>query len=167
MIPLACLAAVLLITGYKLARPALFIEQYQRGVNQFVPFIVTIAAILATDLLKGMGIGLAVGLFFVLRANYHSAFTLTRDGKNYLLRLQKDVSFLNKGPLREHLLKIEEGAYLLIDGSRVAFIDQDILETLEDFIKAASVSNIRIEMKNLRGIAMESDGPRMEAPAQG
>lgn len=163
MIPLACLAAVLLITGYKLARPALFIEQYQRGINQFVPFIVTIAAILASDLLKGMGIGLAVGFFFVLRANYHSAFSLTRDGKNYLLRLQKDVSFLNKGPLREHLLKIEEGSYLLIDGSRAAFIDQDILETLEDFIKSATADNIRIELKNLRGITLGSDTEASEA----
>ena len=104
-IPLACLAAVLLLTGYKLANPQLALEQYSKGFNQFAPFAVTVAAILLTDLLKGMAIGMAVGLFFVLRANYHSAFALTRDGKNYLLRLQKDASFLNKAQLRTLLAK--------------------------------------------------------------
>lgn len=152
-IPLACLAAVLLLTGYKLAKPALVMEQYAKGFNQFAPFAVTIAAILLTDLLKGMAIGMAVGLFFVLRANYHSAFTLTRDGRNYLLRLQKDVSFLNKAPLRTYLESIEENSFLMIDGSRATFIDHDILETLEDFIQAASEDNIRIELKNVRGLS--------------
>ncbi len=151
-IPLACLAAVLLLTGYKLAKPKLVKEQYEKGFNQFTPFAVTIAAILLTDLLKGMAVGMAVGLFFVLRANYHSAFTLTRDGRNYLLRLQKDVSFLNKAPLRSYLETIEEDSFLMIDGTRAVFIDQDILETLEDFIKAAGERRIRVEMKNLRGL---------------
>ena len=152
LIPLACLAAVLLLTGYKLAKPKLFAEQYEKGFNQFAPFAVTIGAILLTDLLKGMAIGMAVGLFFVLRGNYHSAFTLTRDGKNYLLRLQKDVSFLNKAQLRNYLQDIEENSYLMIDGSRAGFIDNDIMETLEDFIKAASEDNIRVELKDMRGI---------------
>jgi MFS superfamily sulfate permease-like transporter len=150
MIPLACLAAVLLLTGYKLAKPKLVAEQFEKGFEQFAPFAVTIAAILLTDLLKGMAIGMAVGLFFVLRANYHSAFTLTRDGKNYLLRLQKDVSFLNKAPLRNMLLDIEDDSFVVIDGSRAIFIDHDIMETLEDFMKAASDNNIHVELKNVR-----------------
>jgi len=152
LIPLACLAAVLILTGYKLAKPKLFIQQYEKGFNQFVPFAVTIAAILLTDLLKGMGIGMAVGLFFVLRANYHSAFTLTRDGRNYLLRLQKDVSFLNKAQLRSLLEDVDENSYLVIDGTRAGFIDQDIMETIHDFIKAASDYNIRVELKEMRGL---------------
>lgn len=160
MIPLACLSAILLITGYKLARPTLFMEQYNRGLNQFIPFIATIVAILATDLLKGMGIGLAVGLFFILKENYHSAFTVTQDGNNYLLRLKKDVSFLNKGPLREHLLQVQEGSNMLIDGSRATFIDQDIREILQDFIKSAPTSNIRIELKNLPSVSPETDSLR-------
>lgn len=155
-IPLACLAAVLLLTGYKLAKPKLVMEQYAKGFNQFAPFAVTIAAILMTDLLKGMAIGMAVGLFFVLHANYHSAFTITRDGKNYLLRLQKDVSFLNKAPLRSILADIEEGSFLVIDGTRASFIDQDIMETLEDFIKAASDNNIQVELKNLKGVTAQA-----------
>lgn len=157
LIPLGCLAAVLLLTGYKLAKPALFVEQYGKGFNQFGPFAVTIAAILMTDLLKGMAIGMAVGLFFVLRANYHAAFTLTRDGANYLLRLQKDVSFLNKAPLRDLLGRIDENSYLMIDGTRATFIDQDIMETLEDFIKAASDDNIRVELKNMRGLSADPE----------
>ena len=152
MIPLACLAAVLILTGYKLAKPKLFIQQYEKGFNQFAPFAVTVGAILSTDLLKGMAIGMAVGLFFVLRANYHSAFTLTRDGRNYLLRLQKDVSFLNKAQLRNLLENIDQNGYLVIDGSRAGFIDQDILETIQDYIKAASDYNIRVELKEMRGL---------------
>ncbi len=151
LIPLACLAAVLLLTGYKLAKPALFTEIYQKGFDQFAPFIVTVAAILLTDLLKGMAIGMAVGLGFVLRANFHAAMTLTQDGKNYLLRLQKDVSFLNKALLREYLESIEEDSYLIIDGGKAGFVDQDILETLEDFIKAADDDNIKVELKNVLG----------------
>lgn len=151
-IPLACLAAVLLLTGYKLAKPKLIKEQYEKGFNQFIPFAVTIISILLTDLLKGMAVGMAVGILFVLRANYHSACTLTRDGKNYLLRLQKDVSFLNKAPLRGYLESIEENSHLMIDGTRAMFIDQDILETLDDFIKAAKDSNINVELKNVPGL---------------
>jgi MFS superfamily sulfate permease-like transporter len=151
MIPLACLAALLLLTGYKLAKPKLVIEQFEKGFAQFAPFAVTIAAILLTDLLKGMAIGMAVGLGFVLHGNYQSAFTLTQDGKNYLLRMQKDVSFLNRGPLRNLLANIEGDSFVMIDGTRANFIDHDILETLEDFMKAASDDNIRVELKNVRG----------------
>lgn len=153
LIPLACLAAVLLMTGYKLAQPKLVMEQYEKGFEQFTPFAVTIAAILLTDLPRGMAIGMAVGIFFVLRGNFHSAFTLTRDGKNYLLRMQKDVSFLHKAPLRDMLGGIEEESFLVIDGTRASFIDHDILETLEDFIKAASETNIHVELKNVRGLS--------------
>jgi MFS superfamily sulfate permease-like transporter len=152
LIPLACLAALLVLTGYKLAKPALFKQQYAKGFNQFAPFIVTIAVVLLADLLVGVAIGMAVGLFFVLRANYHAAFALTRDGNHYLLRLQKDVSFLNKAPLRTILASIEANSYVMIDGSRATFIDQDILEMLQDFINAASDDNISVELKNVNGL---------------
>jgi MFS superfamily sulfate permease-like transporter len=151
LIPLACLAAILLLTGFKLAHPKLFRDLYQKGSSQIVPFVVTIVAILLTDLLKGMTIGMVFGLYYVIRANFRSAITLTRDGKNYLLRLHKDVSFLNKAPLREALSRIEENGYVIIDGSRAQFIDQDILETIEDFVAAAPDSNITVELKNLNG----------------
>jgi MFS superfamily sulfate permease-like transporter len=101
-IPLACLAAILLHTGYKLANPVLFKKFYQKGMSQFMPFAITIAAILITDLLKGMAIGMVVGLFFVIKANYHAAITLTKDGSHYVLSFNKDVSFLNKALLKIH-----------------------------------------------------------------
>ncbi|HET6375065.1 MAG TPA: STAS domain-containing protein, partial [Methylocella sp.] len=78
--------------------------------------------------------------------------TLTQDGRNYLLRLHKDVSFLNKAPLRRLLESIDENSYVIVDGSKATFIDHDILETLEDFIKAAPDDGIRVELKNVRGL---------------
>lgn len=151
LIPLSCLAAILMLTGYKLAKPSLFKELYRRGSSQIIPFVVTITAILFTDLLKGIAIGMVCGIYYVIRANFQSAISLTQDGKNYLVRLQKDVSFLNKAPLRTQLARIESNSYVIIDGSRAQFIDQDILETLFDFVLAGADSNIRVEFKNLNG----------------
>lgn len=151
LIPLACLASVLLLTGYKLAKPAMVAEMYGKGFNQFFPFAFTIVAILLTDLLEGMAIGMAVGVFFVIRANFKSAISLTQDGRHYLLRLQKDVSFLNKAPLRELLSGIERDSYVIIDGSKAQFVDHDILETISDFVDAAKDDNIVVELKNLNG----------------
>ena len=147
MIPLACLAAILLQTGYKLAKPAMFVEFYHKGWNQFLPFAITVLAILITDLLQGIAIGMAVGIFFVLRANFHEAMTLTEHGSHYLLRLHKDVSFLNKALLRKHLSSIPEQSELLIDGNKALFIDQDILETIADFLLAAPDRKISVEIQ--------------------
>lgn len=148
-IPLACLAAILLQTGYKLAKPKLFVEFFRRGWNQFLPFAITVGAILLTDLLVGISIGMAVGIGFVLRANFHEAMTLTQHGQNYLLRLHKDVSFLNKALLRKHLSAIPNNCGLLIDGSKALFIDQDILETLSDFLLAAPDRGIEVEVQGV------------------
>jgi MFS superfamily sulfate permease-like transporter len=111
-----------------------------------------VLVILLTDLLKGIAVGMACGIFYVVQANFQAAITLTRNGNHYLLRLQKDVSFLNKALLRDYLSRIEEDGYVIIDGSRAQFIDQDILEALDDFVAAAAAdSNITIETKNLNG----------------
>lgn len=159
LIPLACLAAILLLTGYKLAKPKLFKEMYAKGASQIVPFVVTIVAILATDLLKGIAVGMVVGLYYVIRSNFHAAITLTRHGNNYLLRLHKDVSFLNKALLRRYLDSVEENGYVIIDASRAQFIDQDILETIYDFVAAASDDNITVELKNLDGKPKKTKKP--------
>jgi MFS superfamily sulfate permease-like transporter len=154
-IPLACLAAILLHTGYKLAKPSLFMDYYRKGMSQLLPFVITIAAILATDLLKGMAIGMAIGLFFVIRANYHAAITLTKTqtkmGNHYLITLNKDVSFLNKALLRKFILLVEENSTVIIDAQRAQFIDHDILETIDDFIASSSDSNITVEAIDLYG----------------
>jgi MFS superfamily sulfate permease-like transporter len=150
-IPLACLAAILLQTGYKLANPALFKAFYQKGMSQFLPFAITVFAILITDLLKGMAIGMVIGLFFVIKANYHAAITLTQDGSHYVLTLNKDVSFLNKALLRKFILHIQADSTVIIDASKAKFIDYDILETIGDFLASAPDSNISIEVIDLHG----------------
>jgi MFS superfamily sulfate permease-like transporter len=154
-IPLSCLAAILLFTGYKLAKPSLFMEHYRKGMSQFLPFVITVIAIIATDLLKGMAIGMVIGLFFVIRANYHAAITMTmtknKDGQHYLITLNKDVSFLNKALLRKFILMVKDNSKVTIDASKVQFIDHDILETINDFIDSSRESNIAIETIDLHG----------------
>ncbi len=151
-IPLSSLAAILLITGYKLAKPKLFLDMFHKGASQIIPFIVTVFSILFTDLLIGIAVGMAFGLYYVIRTNFHAAISLTRHGNNYLLRMNKDVSFLNKPVLRQCIASIEPDSHVIIDGSRAIFIDQDIIETLQDFIYSASDDGITIELKNLTGL---------------
>ena len=151
IIPLSCLSAILLHTGYKLAKPALFKEHYAKGMSQFLPFVITVTAILFTDLLMGIAIGLAIGLVFVMRANYHAAITLTQDGSHYVLTFNKDVSFLNKALLRKFILHIKENSSVVIDASKAGFIDHDILETVADFLETAPDDNISVELIDLYG----------------
>lgn len=161
-IPLASLAAILLLTGYKLCKPAFFMDMYAKGASQIVPFVITIIAILFTDLLKGMAIGMLFGLFYVMRSNFHSAISVTRNGPHYLLRLQKDVSFLNKAPLRQALAQIEPGSYVIVDGTRAKFIDRDIIETLEDYMASAKESQVTLEIKNIGELSSE---PPIKSPS--
>ncbi|NJK88198.1 MAG: SulP family inorganic anion transporter, partial [Myxococcales bacterium] len=130
-IPLAALAAILLMVGYKLTSPKLFGIMWHRGLDQFVPFVVTVGAILFTDLLVGILIGLVVGLFFVVKTNYHAAITVTRDDHRYLIRLKQSVSFLNKPLLRRAFAQIPEGSYVLIDGTRCEFLDDDVVDAID------------------------------------
>jgi len=147
MIPLASLAAILLMVGYKLNKPNLYQESFKKGLNQFVPFITTIIAILLTDLLIGISIGLVVGLYFVIKTNFHLNLIVARDQNNFLIRLNKDVSFLNKAFLRKSLEHIPDGAYVIIDGTKAVFIDNDIMETIHDFVETAPLKNIKVEIK--------------------
>jgi MFS superfamily sulfate permease-like transporter len=147
LIPFSALAGILLITGYKLTKPSLYREMYRKGWDQFLPFLITIIAILLTNLLIGIFIGIAVGLFFVLKSNFHEAISIVKHGDNYLLRLNKDVSFLNKSVLRRTFERIPQGANLIIDGGNSQFIDSDIIETIEDFVLNAPSRNIQVELK--------------------
>lgn len=146
-IPLSCLAAVLFIVGYKLAKPSLFVHEWEKGMDQFLPFVVTIIAILFSDLLTGIGIGMVVGLFFVVKTNFQQAITVTERKGNYLVKLNKDVSFLNKAPLKNKLAMIPENSFVLINGYKAKFIDQDIRDLLNDFIESAHDKNIKIEVE--------------------
>lgn len=146
-IPLASLASILLVVGFKLTKPALYKDIFAKGYSQFLPFIITILAIVFTDLLTGIIIGIIIGLFFVLRTNFHRSIFIARDGKNFMIRLTKDVSFLNKAFLRKTFNDIPKGSYVIIDGSRSPFIDNDIIEIICDFTKSAELKDIKVELK--------------------
>ena len=147
LVPLSALAAILIMVGYKLTKPAIFRDLWKEGIAQFLPFIATFLAIYFSDMLKGVIVGLAFGLFFVIRSNFKSAIRVTKgDNNDSLLRFRKEVSFLNKPALKKALLKIPEGSFLLIDARKCEFMDPDILEILQDFIVSSKVKNIRIEL---------------------
>jgi MFS superfamily sulfate permease-like transporter len=146
LIPLSSLAAVLLLVGYKLAKPALFKQMLNKGMNQFIPFIATIVAILFTDLLIGIIFGIVVGFAFVIRSNMHNAIVKVRDEEHILIRFYKDVSFMQKSALINIFNEISDGSAVILDG-RDVFIDDDIVELIEDFIKRAPSRNITVELK--------------------
>jgi MFS superfamily sulfate permease-like transporter len=173
MIPLSALAAILLMTGFKLTSPALYREMFRNGMDQFLPFIVTIIAILFTDLLIGIAVGMLVGMFFVIRTNLkgvhqndgtdqnghgrfsflkkiRTAITIMKQGDNYLIKLNKDVSFLNRSVLRQTFERIPEGSTLIIDGEQAQFIDTDIQTTIDDFIQDAPTRNIEVKVKQVK-----------------
>ncbi len=149
LIPLACLAAILLQTGYKLAKPKLFIDLYKQGWGQFLPFIITVIAILITDLLQGIIIGIAVGLYFVIRAHYHASISLQEENNHFTLILHKDVSFLNKALLRRMLFQITENSTVTIDARKAQFIDHDIREIFQNFLTTAPDDNIIVAVTGL------------------
>lgn len=146
-IPLSALAAVLIYTGYKLAKPSLFIGLWKKGFDQFMPFIITVVAIIFTDLLVGIVIGIVAGLFFILRSNFKSAVFVVNDNNRFLFRLRKDVSFLNKPILKRKLEEVPENSSVIIDATRADFIDKDIIEVINDFIQHAHLKNIKVELK--------------------
>ena len=156
-IPLSALAAILIATGLKLASPSVIMSMYRRGSDQFLQFLVTVLAILLTDLLAGVGIGLGLGLLIVIRSNFKAAISLTQDGPNYLIKLRKDVSFLNKAVLRKCFEKIEPGSSVIIDGSRAEFIDRDILDNIFDFVKAAREEDITVFIRNVNKVTGTGD----------
>jgi MFS superfamily sulfate permease-like transporter len=146
-IPLSALAAILIFTGYKLAKVSLFKEFYKKGWDQFIPFVVTILAILLTDLLYGIVIGILVGLFYMLRSNFRSSVFVVSDKNNYLIRFRKDVSFLNKPIVKKNLESVPKDAFVLIDATRADFIDKDVIEEVNNFLCHAHLKNIRVEIK--------------------
>ncbi|WP_133126868.1 SulP family inorganic anion transporter [Legionella nagasakiensis] len=151
MIPLSCLAAILIIVGYKLANPRLFKQMYQLGSEQFIPFIATAIGILATDLLKGIIIGIVFGVFFTLKHSYRNAYymkTITQKENGdivYHLVLAEEVSFFNKANIMQALDAIPSGAKVIIDGSNSKSIAYDVVELVHDFKENAKYKNIEVQ----------------------
>jgi MFS superfamily sulfate permease-like transporter len=137
LIPLASLAAILFLVGYKLSKPALFKQMYKLGQSHFVPFMVTILGIVFTDLLMGIGMGLAVAIFYVLFNNYKKPFLFEKDEhmKDGVIRLAlaEDVTFINKASIQRTLSQIPDGARVVIDASKSINIDYDVIEIIDEF----------------------------------
>lgn len=167
-IPLSCLAAVLIMVGYKLAKPSIFRKTYQDGWSQFVPFIVTVLGIIFTDLLKGIALGTVVGIGYVLYTNFQSTFRVVRDGRKVTIEFTKDLYFLSKPQLKEALGTLQPGDEVIIDGSKAPFIDRDIYNMLHDYRDTARVQGIGYELRNVKLTARTSKQiPEPEAVTNG
>jgi MFS superfamily sulfate permease-like transporter len=150
-IPLAVLAAILLLTGYKLAKPALFKKWYRAGFYQFVPFVVTVTAIVFTDLLLGVALGMVISVFFILRENLKSPYFFNHNeyhtGEIIHINLAQEVSFLNKAAIKLTLENMPEKSYVIIDASGALYIDHDVLELIREFKEIKTVEReIRLEL---------------------
>jgi MFS superfamily sulfate permease-like transporter len=149
MIPLSCLAGILIVVGFKLTKPSFYKEMYRRGMSQFLPFVITVLAVIFTDLLQGVFMGILVAIYFILKTNFQKAVILVSSEDNFMIRFTKDVSFLHKNALRKALEKIPKDTRLLIDGSKAQFMDEDIKEMVADFTESAMTKNIEVELKNI------------------
>lgn len=151
LIPLASLATILIMVGYKLAKPSLFKQLYDLGWEQFIPFIVTIVAIVFTDLLTGIGLGLVVAIFFTLHHSYRNSHYIkqtrtTRDGKEvFELVLAEEVSFFNKASILEVLESIPPNSKVVIDCTNSKAIAYDVVEFIHGYIQHARLKNIDVE----------------------
>ncbi len=144
-VPLASLAVVLIVVGSKLASPKLFRSMWALGVTQFVPFMVTIIAVVFTDLLRGTLIGLVVGLFFAIRRQQKNAVVVVKDSNSVFIRFTKDMTFLQKARIKEVMQDIGDGQTVVIDRERVDFVDDDIEEILSEFAANAASRGIVVE----------------------
>ncbi len=156
-IPLSVLAAVLFIVGYKLAKPKLFSKMYNMGWKQFIPFVVTVLGIVFIDLLWGIGLGLAVGIVVILIKSYQNSHFLhiedKSNGKHKIkMTLAEEVTFFNKGAILKELDSLPRETYLELDVRKTRYLDNDIIEILDDFAFKAKERNIDIKLISERGI---------------
>ena len=150
LVPLAVLAAILFVIGFKLAKPSNFKAMYRMGWSQFLPFIVTIIGVVATDLLKGVGMGMGVAVILLLRESFKNSQFLhleSGNGNRHLkMTLAEEVSFLNKGTIAQELDNIPAGTHLTIDISNTVSIDKDVREIIDDFMVAAKSKGIQVDV---------------------
>jgi len=161
LIPLSALAAVLIATGYKLTKPKLYTERYKQGWTQFVPFVATVLAILFTDLLIGIGIGLVIGFVFVIARNFRTAITFACDGEDCLVRARRNLYFIHKYELQRELAQVPDNSNLLIDLSSTTYVDLDNIDIINAFIKGAEYRGISVIV---RGDLARRSAPLVKAP---
>ncbi|HZH69450.1 MAG TPA: SulP family inorganic anion transporter [Flavobacteriaceae bacterium] len=160
LIPLAVLAAILLVVGYKLANPKQFVEMWKYGKSQFIPFIATVAAIIITDLLMGILFGLTVGIITVLFKTYYNSHNIIEKDKDnkklYHMNLAEEVSFINKASIQKELNGLKPNSILEIDVRKTKILDFDVVEIFDEFSIKANDKNIHIKLLSERG---EVDNP--------
>jgi MFS superfamily sulfate permease-like transporter len=156
LIPYASLAAILIVTGYNLTKPKLFRNMWRLGWKQFLPFLLTIVVILLTDLLIGVTIGLLLSVYFIIQNNFRAEYKVNitkKDGQEiFYIKLNSNVTFLNKVKLRDALDKIPENSKLTIDGSQCNFIDYDILEIISEYASKANDRNIHLDLNGIQKV---------------
>ncbi|PSK95081.1 SulP family inorganic anion transporter [Taibaiella chishuiensis] len=155
LIPKAGLAAILIYTGYRLCRPAVFKHMWHAGLTQFLPFVITALAVVFLDLLKGVGLGMAFSIFYILRNNLRIPFFYKRSvyesGEVVRLELAQEVSFLNKASIKKTLENIPEGSTLILDATNTEYIDYDVLELIKEFqLSKAPDKDIRMSLIGFR-----------------
>lgn len=155
-IPLATLAAILLVIGYKLAKPAVFKHFFKRGKYQFVPFVITVGAVVFTDLLIGVALGMIISIFAILRGNMKRAYYFRKeeyeDGDIIHIHLAQEVSFLNKAAILFTLDAIPENSKVIINASDTVYIAHDILDSIREFKDIrASLRNVDVTLIGFKG----------------
>lgn len=155
MIPMASLAAILLMIGWKLASPKVFKHMWQSGLQQFIPFIITVVAVVFTDLLKGVGIGLIVSIFYILKGNMKLAYRFSKEkyheGETIHIDLAQEVSFLNKAALKQTLSDLPSNSNVVIDAGNTVYIDFDIIQLIKDFaLFGAAERKIKLQLINFK-----------------
>jgi MFS superfamily sulfate permease-like transporter len=150
-IPLATLAAILLLIGYKLANPKTLKHFWERGKYQFIPFVATLVGVVFTDLLKGVALGIIISIIFILKGNLQRAYKFKReeyhDGDIIHIDLAQEVSFLNKAAIKQTLASIPENSKVEINASDTVYIAHDVLDLIKEFKKIrAKEENIKVKL---------------------
>lgn len=159
MIPLCALASILIVTGFKLTRPRLFISMLKLGMNQLIPFAITIVVILFTDLLMGVSIGMALSIFFIVRNNYKADYDVKHETfqgiTTYTLNLHTNVTFLDKSKIKEVLNDIPAYSRVVIDGAYTQHIDHDVLEAISEYYESAHRKGIEVVLNKVEHVSVK------------
>ena len=170
-IPMACLAAILIMIGLRLASPKVFKHMWHTGKYQFVPFIVTVIAVVLTDLLKGVSIGLAVSIIFILKGNMKLAYFFKKEehheGETIHIDLAQEVSFLNKAAIKQTLAHLPKNSKVVIDAANTVYIDFDVLQLIRDLVNFGSKDkNISVRLRNFKGAYKMEDAVHVHSEGQ-
>ena len=149
MVPLASLAAILFVVGYKLAKPSLFADMFSKGMQMFIPFVVTIVGIVFTDLLVGIGLGMVVAIAMSKWGNFSQPFTSEENAGNVKISLSENVTFAHKAGIQKVLNDAVPNSTVTVDGTASKNVHPDVVEIINDFKSNAVDKGVTVEVVNL------------------